>query len=314
VRVASAVRTDSARDLRLSGTIEAERSTALNFAVAGTVAEVLVRDGEPVRRGQTLARLADASYRDALAITRAKADQAEDAARRLEPMHRNRTLPDVKWVEVETGLEQARRSVSMAQRNLDDTALKAPDDGIVARRNIEPGVTAAPGLPAFTLVQTRTVLATAPVPETQVARIRIGQPARVIVAALEREFPGTVRTIGAIADPLSRTYPVEVAVENPQGCLRVGMVAEVHVRRDDPATAVVVPREAVRVDDTGTPCVYTVTPDGKVRRKNVEVAGFLGEMTALAAGVAEGDMVVTSGTPMLADGMTVRVVDRASAE
>ncbi len=308
VKVAPVVRTDSARDLRLSGTIEAERSTALSFAVPGTIEAVLVQEGEAVVRGQVLARLSAASYRDALAIAQAQADQAEDAARRMEPMHRKHTLPDVKWVEVETGLDQVRHSLAIAQKNLDDTNLRAPADGIVARRNVEPGSTAVPGIPAIVLVQTRTVLATAPVPEMQVSRIRKGQGARVVVAALHREFSGIVREIGAVADPLTRTYPIKVAVPNPTGELRVGMVTELHVRWEDATSAIVVPREAVRVDEKGTPCVYVVATDGRVHRQTVEVAGFLGEMTALSRGVVEGDRVVTSGTPMLADGMTVRVL------
>jgi len=314
VQVASAVRTDSARDLRLSGTIEAERTTALSFAVPGTVEEVLVREGTAVVRGQVLARLSAATYRDALAIAKATADQAEDASRRMEPMHRNGTLPDVKWVEVETGLNQARHALSIAQKSLDDTNLRAPDDGILARRNVEPGAVAAPGMPAMILVQTRTVLATAPVPEMQVSRVRTGQSARVVVSALDREFTGIIREIGAVADPLTRTYPIKVAISNPNGDLRVGMVAELYIRREDATSAVVVPREAVRVDEAGAPCVYVVTPEEKVRRQSVEVTGFLGEMTALSNGIAEGDRVVTSGTPMLADGMTVRILTPANAE
>jgi membrane fusion protein, multidrug efflux system len=234
--------------------------------VAGTVEAVLVQEGEAVTCGQVLARLSPGLYRDALAIAQAKADQAEDAARRMEPMHRNRTLPDIKWVEVETGLEQAHHSLSIAQKNADDTSLRAPDDGLVVRRNAEPGTTAAPGMPVLTLVQTRTVLATAPVPEMQVSRIRNGQAARVAVSALGRQFTGTVREIGAVADPLTRTYAIKVAVSNPDGDLRVGMVAEVYVRSDDATSAVVVPREAVRVDETGTPCVYIVAPEGRVTR------------------------------------------------
>lgn len=314
VQIGVVVRTDSGRDLRLSGTIEAERSTALSFAVAGTVEEVLVQEGEAVSRGQVLARVAGASYRDALAIARAKADQAEDAARRMEPMHRNHTLPDVKWVEAETGLQQARHALSMAQKNADDTSLRAPDNGIVARRNAEPGATAVPGMPALTLVQTRTVLATAPVPEMQVSRIKKGQSARVVVSALGGEFTGVIREIGVVADPLTRTYPIKVAISNPDGVLRVGMVAEMYVRWEDATSALVVPREAVRVDETNTPCVYVVTPDGTVHRQKVAIVGYLGEMTAISGGVAEGERVVTSGTPMLADGMTVRVLAPAGVE
>ncbi len=313
VRVAVARETDSAHDLRLSGTIEAERSTSLSFSVPGTVDEVLVQEGETVRQGQALARLNARSYKDALGIAKSKADQAADAHRRLEPMHRNRTVPEVKWVEVETGLQQARLSLSMAQTNVDDTVLRAPESGVVARRSVEPGGIAVPGVPAIVLVQTRTVLATAPVPETRVAGVKKGQAARLVVGALGRTFEGTVREVGVIANPLTRTYTVRVAVPNPEAVLRLGMVTEVFLRQENPILAVIVPPEAVRVDETGQPCVYIVRQDGKLRRQAVVVSGFLGAGAALANGVAAGDLVVTSGSPMLADGMFVKVADAVAA-
>jgi membrane fusion protein, multidrug efflux system len=313
VKVALARETDSARDLRLSGTIEAERSTSLSFAVPGTVSEVLVQEGESVRRGRALARLAARTYLDALAVARAKASQAEDADRRLEPMHEHHTIPEVRWVEVETGLEQARHSLSIAQKNLDDTVLRAPESGIVARRGVEPGATSGPGMPAIILVQTRTVLATVPVPETQVAGVRVGQAARVSVAALGGTYEGAVREIGVVANPLTRTYAAKVAVANPTGSLRVGMVAEVSLRQDNPSQVVVVPPEAVRVDEASQPCVYVAQANGTLRRQKVEVAGYLGEGTALAKGISAGERVVISGSPMLAGGMAVEVVDDAQA-
>jgi membrane fusion protein, multidrug efflux system len=307
VRVAVAHETDSTRELRLSGTIEAERSSSLSFAVPGTVEAVLVQEGETVRRGQALARLNARSSQDALGIAKAKASQAEDAYRRLEPMHRNRTIPEVRWIEVETGVQQARSSLSMAQKNLDDTVLRAPEPGIVARRNVEPGVTAVPGSPAIILVQTHIVLATAPVPETQVSGVKKGQTARIVVAALGATLEGTVREVGVVANPLTRTYAAKIAVANPEGALRVGMVAEVFLRQENPSRAVVVPPEAVRVDETGRSCVYVVGEGERLRRQEVEVSGFLGEGTALARGVAAGERVVISGSPMLTDGMAVRV-------
>jgi RND family efflux transporter MFP subunit len=310
VTVAVAVETDSARTLRMSGTIEAERSTALSFAVPGTIEEVLVQEGHSVRAGQVLARLGSRTYTDGLGIAKAKADQAEDAYKRLEPMHRNRTVPDVKWVEVETGVRQARLALSIAQKSVDDTVLRAPEAGIIARRNAEPGMTAIPGIPALTLVQTRSVFATAPVPESQVAGVHTGQRAQVVVGALGRTFEGSVREIGVAANPLTRTYEIKVAIANGDGALRVGMVAEVFLRQDNPIRTVVVPPAAVRVDEAGRPCVYIVNREGKVRRTPVEVSGFLGEGTALANGVKPGDRVVTSGSPMLADGITVKVVEQ----
>lgn len=298
----------SDEELRLSGTIEAERSISLSFAVPGTVQEVLVSEGSTVARGQPLALLNPSSYEDALGIAGAKADQAADACRRLEPMHRNGTVPDVKWVEAQTGLREADHALSIARKNLDDAVLRAPEGGVIARRDTEPGTTAAPGVPAFLLVETDRVRAVAPLPEREVRKFRIGLGARVSVAALNRTFEGRILEIGVTADPLTRTYPVKVAVPNPDGELRVGMVADVTLREHTETPLVTVPAEAVRLDEEGKTCVYLLGDDGKVWRRPVDVLGYSGERLALTRGVAAGDRVVVSGTPMLADGIQVRAL------
>ncbi len=109
---------EGGRVLRLSGTIEAERSAALSFGVPGTIQEVRAADGARVVRGRVLARLDARTFQDAVGIAGLEVERAEDAARRLEPMHRNGTIPDIKWVEVDTGQRQARLALSMAKKSL----------------------------------------------------------------------------------------------------------------------------------------------------------------------------------------------------
>jgi len=307
VSVQPAVRSDSTRELHLSGSLGAEKSTLVSFAVPGTVEQVLVQEGETIKRGQVLARLSPRSFQDALGIAKATADQAEDAYRRLEPMYKNKTLPEVKMVEVETGRQQARLTLSMAKRSLEDTVLRAREAGVVAKRHVEPGANVMPGAPVVTLVQTQTMLASAPVPETQVAKVKKGDVAKVFVQALGKTLDGQVRDIAVISDPLTRTYEAKVILPNQSDELRVGMVVEVRLRVSAEMAEVVVPPEAVRVDETGTPCVFVVTCDKRLQRRQVLVSGYVGEGTALAKGVREGEFVVTSGTPMLADGMAIRL-------
>jgi RND family efflux transporter MFP subunit len=303
---------DRARDLVLSGSLEPETSFALSFAVPGTVEQVLVREGQAVHRGQVLARLSARSFQDALGIANAKARQAEDAYRRLEPMYNNKTLPEVKMVEIETGREQARLAVSMAKKSVDDTVLRAPEAGIIAKRQIEPGTNAAPGVPAFLLIQTRNMLATAPVPEKQIANVHKGDSAEIVVDALHAKLEGQVTEIGMVADILTRTYQVKVSISNQSDALRVGMIADVRLRQKGQETALVVPTEAVRVDRLGNPCVFVVGADSRISRRLVGLVGFVEEGTALSKGVADGEVVVTSGTPMIADGMLVRVLSNPS--
>lgn len=307
VATAQVERAPHGRVLRMSGTIEAERTTMLGFAVPGTVQEVLVDDGDAIRQGEVLARLTSSSYENALGIATAEAERAADMFRRVEPMHQHGTIPEVRVVGARTSLDAARHAVGIARKNLADCVLRAPEDGIVARRLIEPGATVGPGTPAFEIVQTREVRAIAPAPENAIRGIALGQPVRVMVAALGRELTGEVAEIGVLADPLTRTYPVEISLANDDGALKVGMVVDAVVPLPGDEPALTVPRTAVRIDERGATCLFVVGAGEKLERRAVDVAGFVGERTALNGGVSEGERVVVSGTPMLADGMTVRL-------
>lgn len=282
----------------------------LSFSILGTVEQVLVEEGQSVKRGQVVARIAARSYQDALGIARVKANQAEDAYRRLKPMADNKTLPEIKFVEVQSGLEQARLSVSMAAKNVQDSTLRAPEAGLVAKRSVEPGSSVAPGVPVITLVQTQTVFATVPVPETQIAQVKKGDLARVTVTALQRTFAGTVREIGVVAEPLTRSYAVKVALDNREGLLRVGMVADVELSQPLNSKVVAVPPEAVRIDETGATYVFVVQNQRVLQQRKVSVVGYVGEGAAIAQGLSPDELVVVSGTPMLADSMVVHVAER----
>ncbi len=306
VRTAAAAASDSSGDLVLSGALEADQSVAVTFRTLGTVERVLADEGQVVRQGQTLAVLDAASLRDQLASVQAKARQADDAYDRLAPMHKNGTVPEVKWVEVETGRDQAHSMVSMARRNLQDAVLKAPLSGIIAKRSAEPGEQAQPGLAAFTIVQTGTMLAVVPVAERDVVRLKAGMSARVSVTAAGKTLTGRIREIGVEADPLTRTYKVKIAIPNSDGALRVGMVSDVRLRVSGGRPAVMVPAASVLTDADGK-CFVWVTEGDIVRRRLVSVTGFLKEGIALDSGVAAGESVVVSGTPMLADGLHVRI-------
>lgn len=308
VTVAPVLRSESARQLRLSGTLEAERTLPLGFSVPGIVQEVLVREGEQVQAGQILARLSERSARDALGIAESKAAQAADAYRRLEPMYRNQTLPEVKWVEVEAAREQARLMVSMAQKNVADQTLRAPEKGILARRNVEVGASIAPGVPAFSLVQTQKMYAVVSVPETHITHTQIGQAAQVQVGALGKSYSGAIREIGMLADPLTRTYPVKILLDNEVGELRVGMIAEVYLQQELDAEALVVPPAAVRLDEQGQNFVYVLQEEDQTLKKQpVALGGYVAEKLRVKEGLTEGERVVISGSPMLASGVRVAI-------
>lgn len=111
---------------RYSGTVEEENGTILSFAAAGTVEGVFFKEGQRVSKGQLLATLNSTQARNLYDAAKASLAQATDACRRMKELHDKGSLPDIKWVDAQTALDQARSAERVAAKSLADCRLYAP--------------------------------------------------------------------------------------------------------------------------------------------------------------------------------------------
>ncbi|WP_435018602.1 efflux RND transporter periplasmic adaptor subunit [Tundrisphaera sp. TA3] len=216
-------------------------------------------------------------------------------------------------------VEGARAGLQQADANLDYCMLAAPFDGAtVAARAIETYERVAAHQAAFTLLDLSRVVIGFGVPDTLVGRLAIGQPIVVTADALAGEtFDGVIYKIGSTADERTRSYPVEVRIDDPRG-LRPGMVATAHFRRERKAR--LLPLTAITVDNPDRhPAVYRVArEDGRDVARQVPVAfdDVLDNRVVLRMdsegpdrGLHAGDRVVATGVHRLRDGEPVHVAD-----
>ncbi|MDD5087332.1 MAG: efflux RND transporter periplasmic adaptor subunit [bacterium] len=293
----------SEMDIAYCGTIEEALTVPLTFAVLGTVSEVHVHEGDRVRQGDLLATLNTETWRNSYEMATAKLTQAEDAYRRLKPMHESGSLPAIKWVEVETGLHQAEAAAAVAKKSLADCSLRATVDGIVGRRSIEPGMGANPALSAITLVRIDTVYAKISVAESEIAVIKKGMKSTVSVSALGKtRLAGVVEQVGVMADPLMHTYRVKIAIPNEDHTLLPGMLCNVWILDPRRPAAVVVPTGSVMVDESGRHYLFIAdTVKSVARRREVTPALFVNTGVELTSGVEAGEWIIVSGQQKLSD-------------
>ena len=226
VKVAKTVPADTRNYV---GTVEEVVSSSISFQVMGNVERVLVGEGQKVREGQLLAVLDKATLENAYNASAASLRQAEDAYARMRTLHENKSLPDMKWVEVESKLEQARSMERISRKNLEDRNLYAPFGGVIGKRMVEAGENVQPGQPVFSLLRIETVNVKIAVPENEVATLG-DQAAMIKVAALGGQcFEGKVTEKGIVANPISHTYEAKIRLENPSGALLPGMVCDVRL-------------------------------------------------------------------------------------
>jgi multidrug efflux pump subunit AcrA (membrane-fusion protein) len=214
------------------------------------------------------------------------------------------------------GYNQAAAHLEIVRKALSDASLRAPMDGYIAKRSIEPGDTAAPGRPAFEIVQMDPVEINVGVPETDVQTVKIGQKADITVPALSgKSFQGTVRVINVSADPNTRTYMTRISVANPEHCLRVGMVAEARIRGDRTVSMTTLPGDAVVRDPQGATQVYVYYPDQKrVYSKRVDIGAAVNRNVQITSGLSGNELIVLAGQTKLRNGLPVTATELSAGK
>ncbi|MBP2229174.1 RND family efflux transporter MFP subunit [Azospirillum agricola] len=308
--------------VRLSGSVAPMEQSAVKAEVAARLVEVTVREGQPVRKGQVLARFdtADLTARlneklSNLEGARAQLVLAEKTRSKNIALHRKDIVSD-------TNLDQAQSSfqvqqaqvgaltaqVELARKALRDAVVLSPIDGMVATRSVNPGENLAVNAALFTVVDLSRVEVEATVPADDVARLRTGQTVRLRVEGFgERDFVGTIARINPMARAGSRAIPVYVSLDNADGALRGGMFASGEALVAEAENALALPPVAVRHDAQGDYALVIV--DGRTERRPVTRTGLWsrGDLVQVE-GLAPGDRVVTGNLPGLAAGRPVTVL------
>lgn len=290
-------------ELRYSGTIEAFQTIPLTFQSTGTVEQVLVQEGDVVRKGQLLAVVNKADNQSIYNSSLAMYQQAKDGYDRLKQVYDKGSLTEVKWVEMETNMKQAEAQLQIAKNNLDKCNLYAPASGVVGKRNIEPGQSSLSGLSPIELVKIEKVLVKIAVPENEIGKIKKGMKAGFLISALgNKSYEGVISHVGVVADRFSRTYEVKILVDNTSLEMKPGMVCDVNLAMEEGNQQLLVPYQAVTVDKAGKSYVWRIHPDNKtVERAEVTLGPIEQNGIVVLSGLVTNDRVVVEGKEKLSD-------------
>ena len=288
------------------GTIEEKMGSTLSFEIAGNITSIRVEEGDRVSKGQLLATINPTTVKEAHRATLTTLKQAQDAYRRFLPLHQSGTISDMKWVEIESKLEQAKAAESIARQQLSHSTLTAPFAGVIAAKNVDLGTYVLPGQPVLKLANVAQVNAKVSVPEAEISHLHVGDKVKLTVAALSGAiFRGKISEKGIDANPISHTYDVKVGITNPQGRLLPGMVCNAQVQGSAATPSnITVPPQSIELDVDNSRFVWTVV-NGEAHQQPVTTGDFEGDGIVILSGLKAGDQVIINGQQKVSEGMNV---------
>jgi membrane fusion protein (multidrug efflux system) len=310
--------------IEATGSVESLDDARLSAQSSGTVVE-LAPLGTTVEEGEVVARMDDdiaqasaEQARASLETARARFDLAEDNYERQEPLYRDSIISALEFQRVRAEYNQARAQLSQAQaalaqaeKQLRNTRVEAPFAGTVEEHFVDEGEQVAPGTPVARVVNTERVRVQVGVPERFSGDIKTGREARIEFQSYnvdDRTAPITF--VGSTINPRSRTFPIEVELDNPDRALKPEMVARVVVPRATLEDVIVIPRTAVVRSEEGD-AVFVVSRGDTTAtavRRSVTLGPAYGGKVVVDAGLRPGDEVVVLGQTDLTEGVALNVV------
>ena len=306
---------------QLSGTLVPEREARLRAEVSGRVLQTMVEQGQRVSEGTLIGRIDDAAVNDQAAsaksgVTQAQVavDQANRELQRAKTLlaagaiaERDREAAERASVGAEAQLADAKARLSLAEKNIRNTLIKAPFAGVVSERTVSAGDVVSPGTPLFTIVDPTSLRLEASVPAEAIGSIRVGAPVMFAVNGYPgRAFEGRVTRINPTADPATREVRIYATVPNANGRLVGGLFANGSVASET-RVGLMVPEKAV--DQSGVSKFVMRLKGGKVEK--VEVTTGLHDVSTesfeVTKGLAAGDTVLLAQAQGISVGTQVRV-------
>ncbi len=279
------------------GTVEENLSVAVSFPMGGRVERVYVHEGDRVREGQILVTANSATAQNAYNSAKAALEQAEDAYKRLKKVYDQGSLAEVKWVEMQTTLEQARSMEQIAKKQLDDCTLRAPVSGVIGSCNATAGGSLLPGEPAVTILDLGKVCVTFSVPESEINSVKLGEDAYVYVPALDnRMMTGRITDRSVTSSRVSHSYQVKIAFPNADRSLLPGMVCKVMLEQPDDQ-GFVIPAKCVQTRPEGLS--VWVMENGRAQHRIITSSEFVANGVLVSSGLHPGDTVITAGMEKL---------------
>ena len=295
----------------LQGQLEAWRKVDLRAQVSGTVEKLDQDKGAVVQAGELLLTLSAESRPAQLSREQAEVRQREAAVTAARRLRSDKLISANDLLKVETELANAQVRLSTARQGLDNTLIRAPFAGVLDGRQVELGDYVQPGQALLTLVDIDRLKVSAQVPQQQVAKLKIGQPVRVELLD-GAQLQGKVHFIAAAAEEGSRSFRVEVSVDNPQRLRLAGASATVHIDTGEQLGHSLSPalisldkagRMGVKWVDGQQQVVFTPIQLLSVNRDQAWVSGLPAEVA-----------LITLGQGFVEPGEQVQVIEAASNE
>lgn len=293
------------------GEVKAKNYAMISPEMSGRVEKIHVSEGEYVKEGQLLVSLNTEAIDQQIKGIKSNLELATKTFQKLDNLWKQNIGSEIDYLSAKSNKESLESQLESLQAQKRMSQISAPFNGIVDKIFPKKGELASPTLPVIEFVDLSKLTIKADVSEAYIGKINKGQLVELTFSALpEINIKTPVRRVSKIINTASRTFEIEMEIDNPGEKIKPNVVSTIKVNDFSSDNAFVVPSLAVRKDISGE-YVYTVEKKGNkdiVAKKYVKTGLSYEEKTLITEGLEKGKKVVVKGYHLVSSGVEVNLV------
>ena len=298
--------------IRITADVEAYSDVTLSAEETGVIERYLVDKGERVRQGQVIVRLDSEMLQAQVDEARAAATLAQEQYERQRRLWEDEQIgSEITYLQTKYQAEMQRARLHTLETRLAKTSIRSPIAGVFDEKFLEAGEMAVTGASVVRVVAIDRLKVTGGVPERFAPSVDRDDGALITFDVLpDQELRGAIDFVGNSVDERSRTFPIEIVIDNPGGMIKPQMVANVQLERSNLTDVVVVPQEVVIRTADGYQVYVVVDRNGTTfaEARPVQLGPSYADRVVINEGLEPGEQLIAAGAQLVDDGSRVHIV------
>ncbi|MDP2061465.1 MAG: efflux RND transporter periplasmic adaptor subunit [Flavobacteriaceae bacterium] len=298
----------------LQGNIETNQNIIIYPEYSGVLTKVLVREGQKVSKGQTLAIIDDGGLRQQLQQLEAQAELAKTTFDRQKRLWEQKIGSEIQYLQAKTSMESQSKLAEQLKSQLAKTVVKASFSGVIDDVITDQGQVVMSGQSQlFRLVNLDEMYVKADIPENYLSNVAVNSDVQIEIPSLGKNYVGKVRQVGSFINPNNRSFSVEISIPNPDKLLRPNQIAKLLINDYTNPNGILIPENIIKENSLSQKIAYVIFDtdaqnEATVTEVQLELGYTSGTFVEIISGLKVGQKIVAEGSKNIEDQQKVKIV------
>ncbi len=299
--------------LELQGNVKTKQNLVIFPEYSGILTRVYVKEGQPVAKGQILAKIDDGGLSQQLAQLQVQANLAKTTFERQERLWNQKIGSEIQYLQAKSNYEAQQKAVDQLRQQVAKTVVRAPFSGTIDDVITEQGSVVAPGQSQlFRIVNLNNMYIETDVPESHLKNVTPGKEVKVEFPILGKTVDSKIRQAGNFINPANRTFKIEVPVPSKDKNIKPNLTAKLKINDYTNDKALLIHQSIISENAEGQQYIYVVTDKENskavAKRVIIETGKTQGDLVEVIQGVENGAEIIEEGARSVKDGQAVKIL------